>query len=598
MKSLPISALVSGTLLFVAFQAGAVPLFTTEDKWMNSKVNPSTQTLPLDEALLNLSPVLSANILADATNFPATLDISPYGARKVNRYETSLGTRISVVGVTSKQGNLTHDRSGRDTFVFWDQPDVKKLLPLLVAFQKQRAPATSPETNAATVGALKEFLQRNYGWKADAQTSEEKTQRAQGVPAFGLTDLPRELQGPVQAEFYRATLGLTTNTSYRWFEDDLWAKARLRLNMSFQAVYDEQGNYLGERKGPRVEFTFPNSPNFWDLGSPHWNPEAPILPPEKSRPLSPKMLAAIAEIKAARLAGTIPPIPDYAPDSPEPPVSNPVAALKTVTFSVKRQPLAAFVSNLQKQSGISLSLAPDVAPRAKVTGRSLDTGMTLDSAMNALARLYCAHWEKEGEGFVLRSNGWDELRQGMARLGDSAFYGWMTRWPQESIRVGTERADEILGGLDVDQLNAEGGAAFADLPADTQQSAMQFVREENEGELFTAQQRLYDVLEQDVRFRFGTVQPPVVAEGFVSNSPVPFRFDNVQSKTPLFFDGFSMGNFRYGYISTEVGGLAAYSSDGRFIAQLFPDFQAQPPSELDRIMDTHRQQDKERAAGQ
>ncbi len=529
------------------------------DAWMMERITPPTQTLPIDEALVALSKATSANVLADATHFEA--------GRIVKPYNSNFGERDNVIGYEAVQAGLSYDRSASDTFVFWKQPDKDHLVSLIVAYQKQLDKQFPRGDDKNTLTQFQEFLKARYGWEAQANTPEEAVKRAEGVDAsFRLSDLPEALRVPFRAELISQVSSLGHEPiNYRWYEADYWKDTRVQLSMRQQGVYDAAGLRQGERESPLVVLAFPDirdeearsitAGRRINIGFPHTTAAGRFTPERTPTQNRQAVQQAIQQNLAPRI---------------EHPVERPAVAVlpgvnveseaalrKAVVFSIKQQPLAQFVAALAKQSGVALSVAPDVAPDAKVTGCSVAAGMPLASAMSALSRLYSARWTKDGNGYTLNSEHPTELTRTMAQMGNDAFYDWETFWPQERDALGTERADEIMGAVDVAQLQKSPGVPFSSLPADTQDSVLQLLQKEHQGDLTTAQQRLSEALDQDVVFRFA----PVAADA------------------PLFYGAGMTQRFGTGRLSPQASGIAAYSSDGAFIAHLFPRFTFGPPTQ-------------------
>jgi len=562
MKRISLSLLLAGALLVPTMSVQAAPHFPITGKWMDEKVTPSAQALPVDEALLALSKAASANVLADATHFEAGRVVQPYPARQTDPFDSNFGGRGGVVGYTAARAGLSFDRSSSDTFVFWSQPDRDQLVSLIVSYQKQLNEQFPRSDGKDTLLKIQEFLKTRYGWNPQAQTPEEAVKRAQGVEAsFRLGDLPEELRAPFQAELISRVRSSGNEPTYRWFEADYWKDCHIRLNTGQQNVYDAVGIISAQHKSPDVELVFPDVSSddgagtrsiafgrTVAIGFPHGATAGAFTPTRVQT-------QGRTEVQPAAVPAANLPVEQLTTvASPRVNVEGEASLQKTVVFSVKRQPLTHFAAELAKQSGISLAIAPDTAPGAQVTGCSVAAGMPLASAMGALSRLYSAHWTKDGDGYTLSSDHPSELTRMMAQMGIYAYYGSTRLSSQEHDALGTERADEIVDALGAAQLKTPSGAPFSSLPADTQDSVLRFVQKERQGDLITAQQRLSDALDQEVVFRFG-----------------PLRDD-----TPL-FDGDGR-TVRVGTGVSSSSRIGAYASDGAFIAGLFPRFTFRAPT--------------------
>lgn len=563
MKRISLSLLLAGALLVPTMSVQAAPRFSITDKWMLEKVTPSAQALPVDESLLALSKATSANVLADATHFEAGRVVQPYPTRQTDPFDSNFGGRGGVVSQMATRAGLSFDRSSSDTFVFWSQPDRDQLVSLIVSYQKQLDEQFPRGDDKNTLLRFQEFLKIRYGWNPQAQTPEEAVKRAQGVDAsFRMGDLPEELRAPFQAELISQVRSLGNEPTYRWFEADYWKDCHIRLNTGQQNFYNAVGVSLGQRKSPSVELVFPDISSddgaggrsiafgrTVAVGFPHGTTAGAFAPTRAQA-------QGRTDVQPAAVPAANRPVEQLTTiASPGVNVEGEASLQKTVVFSVKRQPLTHFAGELAKQSGVSLSIAPDMAPDAQVTGCSVAAGMPLSSAMGALSRLYRAHWTKDGDGYMLSSDHPSELTRMMAQMGIYAYYGSTELPPQEHDALGTERADEIVNALDAAQLKTPSGAVFSSLPADTQDSVLRFIQKERQGDLIIAQQRLSDALDQEVVFRFG-----------------PLRDD-----TPL-FDGDGRP-VAFGTRVSDSSAIGAYSSDGAFIAGLFPRFTCYPPTE-------------------
>lgn len=182
---------------------------------MRQKIEPPTQTLPVEESLFALAKAASANILVDATRLPST-QIKPYAERVHDAYETPGGSRANLFTSTANQGQLSYERSSPDTFILWAQPDIHKLTALAVAEQKQWDQDFSGD--AVTLKAISEFFANTKGWNPEAHTVAEKSANAQGADtAWKLGDFPVELQAPIKNELAHQVLTLQKIVSHRSF---------------------------------------------------------------------------------------------------------------------------------------------------------------------------------------------------------------------------------------------------------------------------------------------------------------------------------------------------------------------------------------------
>jgi hypothetical protein len=141
-----------------------------------------------------------------------------------------------------------------------------------------------------------------------------------------------------------------------------------------------------------------------------------------------------------------------------------------MSFEAKRQPLAELLAELQKQSGVKLTLAAD-APQVRVTAYVQELSQAED--MNALTRLYGTKWSRDAENtYTLHGSGLSELEQTLIKVGDvnAAEYRFWGRQRQEAEQVSLKLRN---GGANEPLLARQKGMSFSDLSKDTQQALRQ-----------------------------------------------------------------------------------------------------------------------------
>jgi hypothetical protein len=548
MKTFPRFFFVAGALLVGSLSARAERTTSFYDDWLALQPIASTnQALPLDQALAALSRNGAITVLADATNLPIGVEVQPDKARLKNAPQDKNSSRAGVIGSISAQAKLSYDRVGSSTFVFWPEPDVEHTINLLAGRQKQLAASYLPPSET-TRTALEEFFTQNLGWNPKHATLADVQKRAQGADkGVKIGDLPPELRAQVQGEFVQQLRVAGTTPDYHQLEVSGWKDARLRFDQQRYNIYDKNGLITHQEPVFVLYAYFPSSGrtdvSHAYIGAPHAaNPhqvalanfEMPSWVSEEGR---------LSKLQAEEPAAPVAP-------------GEPLATLdldaqaelaKNITLPAKRLGLRALVQSIGQQIGVTLSVAPGVAPKAQVLACS--PGTPASAAMSGLARLYGARWVKNDGGYLLQPE-LDEVHQTLSHWGLWTLYNHDVHPYYERDAVGAQVADEVVDALGRDQLLAKQGAAFSDLPADTQAHVVQHFREQKAGDLLIFGQRLEDGLKyiNDMEVRL---------------SPLP-------KTTPLLFGAFHSPQAETGFLSQEMTGFGAYTPDGRFIIPLFP----------------------------
>lgn len=532
---------------------------------MRQKIEPQTQTLSLEDVLFAFSKAASANVLVDATHLP-TVEIKPFAERNSYTGEQLPSTRVNLPIYITSRGHLSYERSTPDTFVFWHQPDTQKLTALCITAQKKWGDDTWLSETADTIAGLNRFFADTQGWNPVARTIEEKDANAKGIDAtWKFKDFPPVVRASMRKEFARQVLTIQYPypVTYQRFSLDYWKDARVTLGTGTQSVYDKEGRPLGNYQNPLLTIK-PKDENGQRIYLfPHTKTLGPLVPQPVPFTQEKASATAIRQYPRETLAADTPPVvPQMGVKLETEPTLR-----KRVSFAVKSLPLTQFVSQLQKQSGVPLTVDSSLSPNLRVTGctnslpgqATFKPSMTLASAMFSLARLFAAHWDKQGAGYILSSDGLDELHLELRQLGYKATYSWPSHSEQETTELEAQVGDEILATTNADSLRSNQGIALSELPTAVQNDILNRVWDNDAPQLILAQQRLEDALVQDIHFRFAPLPKPV----------------------PLFFGVFRSASFRP-HLRADSTGLVAYSADGRAIVRLYPDLNAAPASPMDK----------------
>ena len=551
-------SLLVGALAFLPHVVQAAPLFEPEDAWARKKLQMPSGQKPLGDMLQAYSKASTANVFVDVTGVPLNTPIDSPADFVAPRTSVFPGSRGLGMARIAFQAQMSTDRTEPQTYILWPRPNTDTLAELIVAEQQKFEAATPAGDRAAVVTALKNFYVQEKGWKPDAQTATEKNLRAQGVPGvIDFSEFPSDLQGPLLAEFvFRVRTVGDDYAPVAWTEE-YWKNARVHLRLSGRNLFMHPNPHdpatvqielppipgvtqlpfiVGDARQIKVKWQSQQNPLWLVEHKPRHRRAICALPEEVVLPTEP---TAAVETK-----------PGFTFDP-----SQEAALQKTVAFAHQGVTPQVVVGDLSRQSGVALQLSPDVAPSTKVSAFS--DGMTLQSAMAALARLHSARWSKDGNSFVLRSNHLDELHLLMARMGNGAFYRFIQRRIEDYQEPGSELADEIVGVCDEDELKSKDGIVFSSLPSDLQKKVLAFFREQIVGQLIVSQQRIDDGLSSGLKLRFAPLS----------------------AKAPQLFGAFYTG----GGMIEEIPGafLGAYTNDGRFIVSMFPELYAPKATAID-----------------
>jgi hypothetical protein len=562
MKNYIATILICGTMVSAVNGSYAAPRFSIFDEWMDRKIVPPNGPLPIDEAFGSLAKQSSANVFADVTSLEEDLVVSPYADRRRIGNGSLDDTLLGVSNHLAEQARLSFDRSTRDTLVFWRRPDRQRLINLIIAYHKQLE-VTYPQANTESVVAgLVKFFELNHGWSAEVKTVAESREQAAGVDAnVELKDFPVELRTQIEAELFSVVRRFPVTPPFQTFETSFWKDARLRIVNPDVAVVGKN-RPLAPSSTAILNLSSPTfSTAKFNIGTFSWAFRA-TAPGN----LAPRRAKAPTGGQKRPITQPLQPFEQPAPHIQNGLLSEDAKLQVQVACDVKRKPVASLLAEFKKQTGVSLQLAPGFLSDASITASS--QGMKLTDAMAALERLYSAHWTKDATGYALESKDLDELHLAMAQEGYGAHYNLTGLYEEERQQAGTELAEEIVGLVDTKQLESRDGVLFSALPSELQERVIALFRQAKASDLILAQQRLDDVMNEKVHVRL---------------SPLP-------PATKSFFGKFlTAGGNIPGPLKRGATHLVAYSSQGEFIAWLFPSFKIHSLSE-----DELRQQNLEK----
>jgi hypothetical protein len=236
------------------------------------------------------------------------------------------------------------------------------------------------------------------------------------------------------------------------------------------------------------------------------------------------------------------------------------AALKAkVSFEARSRPLKQLLADVQKQSGVKIGAGAN-SPTAAFLVTARVKEMPLSSLMQALSRIYGVTWVRNGDAsYSLQEPTGTALALQMARSrGLSPSYQI-----QRDVDAQRERdailAREVLDSVETEAWQSPEGVPFTSLPDDVQRTLRQRVEQGTAEGVVGAAQSAGEVFEHPLQLRLGLVSPQ--DKGFFAH-----QMSNLQA----------MGFFSRGR-GTELG---VYTSDGRFVVNIFPAFRGPTRVEL------------------
>lgn len=256
------------------------------------------------------------------------------------------------------------------------------------------------------------------------------------------------------------------------------------------------------------------------------------------------------------------------PQGPPPPMQsfiplpfNPVPELRDVaelqskvSLEARQMPLSELLTELKKQSGVAFAVA-DQFPAAK-TLLTLRLNQTpLASLMGSLSRIYGVRWNQENGVWMLRASDQDALQVAVARSVGADGY----LMPKKQNRRAQEQADlsaEIYDSVEAELWEVPDGVPLSKLPADLQQR----LRQSYENDYYQVKktidnsQDFTQLAQQKLVLRLGRIVP---------GTPTLFS-----REVSLISPGIGPMMAR----ELKFPQLAVYTSDGRFVTNIFPAF--------------------------
>ena len=456
-------------------QAGATPLNLV----LRQKVDLSLGNSGTSDQLFALAKVGNINIVADATDFAQF----PHTATVTEKSDL-----IAAVSRVANEQKLGWRSDNPRTLLFWSAPDVLTLatdllhdeeLNRLLAVEplpafKSEKPSQDQQRNhsalmllwmqehdrqeqaagfpsARLVAHLAEYLHANYGWNGqDANLS----------VSFKLSQLPPELQSQLKPLIVHHIRSTSIDACGPWFAPNLWNTATVCIkplpiiNKQVLAVISTLDGQVVQRQTdvePRKRRTAQE--------------QAQAEARNEARAQAQAEAQALLPVKAPSVEDVTP--TGLAPDA---------HFLAPVSLQLKEQPLTQVLAEVQKQSGLNLSLSPDAKPALGAKSVTLSVqGMPLGELMQSVAHLYGAQWKSENDGYTLSDGHLSPARQELLRAGDLQWYRFWQHpllQPKAPARFTLEELpnwkDEFTRLGLFDALSSPQGVAFADLPADTQ----------------------------------------------------------------------------------------------------------------------------------
>ncbi len=564
-RNIPFGICASALMLSLSSSSFAAPIepwFTDPevDRWMSDHIKSPTESLPVDQALAATARAASINVFADVSQIPADTIIEPYAQRPKDFFETNYNGRRNIIRYATRQADMTRDRVASDTFVFWRAPDKNRIVDLIARRQSELDAQFPPVSDKVAIEKIKDYYRDSQGWIAEPRDIQEKQASARGVKPVNISQIPLEVRVPLQAELIHQVRSVEITPLASAFDLANWQNARVRLIEEDANYFRPDGWVLGRAKARVLKVFLPIRQRPIIIGVPQWANPKFSMPDGVKIPefASEEELTARAPVEAAAPTDALAPPLSLLDFSKEGKFD------KTIQLKGARRDLRALIADIAAQAKLNLSVAPAFAPDVQVLAAS--EGMKTGVALSALERLYHAVWVPAGGGYVLQAQNMSEFQKMMSEMGQQLYYGPEDIGLPERFLMGARLAEEVSIKLDPEQLQSPEGALFSQLPPATQAQVIQFLRADYAGDLADKQQRVEDALDEINDFTL-----------FFGNYP--------QKMTPYFVgQGSRWGknvNFNGGI------GLATFASDAdgdRFMAQLFPAFSVQPPSEFDFLI--------------
>lgn len=410
-----------------------------------------------DDFLLTWAKTSEVNVLVDTTDFPQDTQ------RISEQRQGALGQLLLTFAAERKLGGRRYDDK---TFLLWRlRPDLAPdTARLIIARELKLEAAAEPAPNRDDMNALlNDYFQRVHGWDGKTGKVDIKVKVA---------DLPSPLRERTLAATRKHLLS-EARESYIWFSDDLWNKARLHLEIApppYQGGTLEIGAAVEQElfgqmmplyvqrtvRSPwsAIKATVGSARPFRVGAQPHPAVVKPLLDLQAPDETQPKN-------KAIPGRNLIPPIR----------LKGDPALGAMVSLEAKRLSIAELLSELQKQSQVTYSLAGDIpVTKSRLTLRV--EKMPLWNLMGALSRLYGFEWEKKADAaYVMHQSSQNELDVQLLRISQPATFPLFAtpQQSQEAKEYLAEAMQEISDNIDPQAASTDAGLPFVALVPPLQQ---------------------------------------------------------------------------------------------------------------------------------
>jgi len=181
-----------------------------------------------------------------------------------------------------------------------------------------------------------------------------------------------------------------------------------------------------------------------------------------------------------------------------------------VSFEVKRQLLSDLLTDLHKQSGVTLMAAPgSLAGAVRVTARVKE--MPLAEVMESLAHLYGVSWSRNaGNTYTMHGSDRSEVEQNLLQMGSmgEATGRYLARTEQQR----NELSNAILAQTDAAALKTHEGFPVSALPVDLQRELRRQMEARMSIGLVKAYQKATEAFLNDCIVHMGTPQGILIRE--------------------------------------------------------------------------------------
>ena len=421
------------------------------EMWDTSTIRPVSLRLEnaqTSEQLIAFSKASGFNVFADATHFsPASSPVS-LDAEKLIR---------DWILETASQEHLSWRRSRERTLLFWKEPDVVSVAKALVAETQNQRPketeaATPQKTRDRPVNLMRDriiaakeielllanYLQEQQGWdgkspvKLEFNLSELPPQTATKVRGFAVSSLKQSKQDQQKSWLQDAA----------WLSDQHWQTARLLYAKPPGQPDPLLAVYITDGKA--------------QLFMPLEN--LSVLPlPAAQKPEAAEAVA-LAEKKPAL----------------EIDLSGEAVLSSPISLEVKEIGLSDLLSELQKQSGATFEISPDVNAARRLTARV--SSVPIREIMEAISELYGIGWAKtEGGAYLMQSKLSPTLARAL-QVGDTSWYSYWRSPSREksaperlTLYYPLDWQGKLMeAGFNGTEMQGPEGMAFSDLPTELQ----------------------------------------------------------------------------------------------------------------------------------